>query len=140
MLVPAPRDRSRFATACRRAIRRRRSGAFPDRGNARNPVGVAVPTVSMAQQTERTATKTGPRSADGRRFEVFIREAEPEPLRHVGTVAAPTPDVAHERAGELFGRGPRDVWLCPAEETHRYSDDPLTERHTPTEAAAEGSR
>lgn len=79
----------------------------------------------MVEKTDRTATEAGPRSADGRRFEVFVREEEAEPLRHVGTVAAPTPDVAHEEASKLFAWYARDVWVCPAEETHRYSADTL---------------
>ncbi|WP_418279982.1 Htur_1727 family rSAM-partnered candidate RiPP [Halorubrum sp. DTA98] len=75
----------------------------------------------MVEKTERTGGKSGPRSADGRRFEVFIRDEEPDPLRHVGTIAAPTPDAAHEEASKLFGWYARDVWICPAAETYRYS-------------------
>ena len=81
--------------------------------------------MTMVETTERTAMEGGPRSADGRRFEVFVREAESDPLRHVGTVAAPTPDVAHEEASKLFAWYARDVWICPAEETHRYSASSL---------------
>ena len=87
----------------------------------------------MVEKTDRTAGSGGSRSADGRRFEVFLREAEADPLRHVGTVAAPTPDVAHEEASTLFGRHARDVWVCPAEETHRYSAEPLA-ADSPAEA------
>jgi len=79
----------------------------------------------MVEKTDRTAGSGGPRSADGRRFEVFVREEESDPLRHVGTVAAPTPDVAHEEASKLFAWYARDVWVCPAEETHRYSAESL---------------
>mgnify|MGYP005844931889 CR=1 FL=1 len=79
----------------------------------------------MVEKTDRTATEAGPRSADGRRFEVFVRDEEADPLRHVGTVAAPTPDVAHEEASKLFAWYARDVWVCPAEETHRYSAETL---------------
>lgn len=94
----------------------------------------------MVETTERTATKGGPRSADGRRFEVFVRETESDPLRHVGTVAAPTPDVAHEEASKLFAWYARDVWVCPAEETHRYSASSLVdEEDSEGEAAATDS-
>ena len=79
----------------------------------------------MVEQTNRTDASNGSRAADGRRFEVFVRETEADPLRHVGTVAAPTPDTAHERADEIFGHQVRDVWVCPAEETHRYSAESL---------------
>ena len=70
----------------------------------------------------KTRAPTGPRSADGRRFEVFIRETASEPLRHVGTVAAPTPETAHEEATALFGWTARDIWVCAAESTHRYTN------------------
>ena len=79
----------------------------------------------MVEKTDRTSESSGPRSADGRRFEVFVREAEPDPLRHVGTVAAPTPDAAHQEASKLFAWYARDVWVCPASETHRYSAESL---------------
>ena len=81
----------------------------------------------MVEKTDRTSESSGPRSADGRRFEVFVREAESDPLRHVGTVAAPTPDVAHEEASKLFAWYARDVWVCPASEVHRYSAESLGE-------------
>jgi rSAM-partnered protein len=79
----------------------------------------------MVKQTNRTDAPNGPRAADGRRFEVFVRETEADPLRHVGTVAAPTPDTAHERADAIFGYRVRDVWVCPAEEMRRYSAESL---------------
>lgn len=72
-----------------------------------------------------TRASSEPRSADGRQFEVFLRETATEPLRHVGTVAAPTPETAHEEAAVLFGWAARDIWLCPAESTHRYTTEPL---------------
>ncbi|WP_418286406.1 Htur_1727 family rSAM-partnered candidate RiPP [Halorubrum sp. DTA46] len=88
----------------------------------------------MVEKTDRTAESTGPRSADGRRFEVFVREEESDPLRHVGTVAAPTPDIAHEEASKLFAWYARDVWVCPAEETHRYSAESLADDDRSPEA------
>ncbi|GAA0551240.1 Htur_1727 family rSAM-partnered candidate RiPP [Halorubrum ejinorense] len=79
----------------------------------------------MVEKTSRSEDAAGPRSADGRRFEVFVRDEESDPLRHVGTVAAPTPDAAHEEASKLFGWYARDVWVCPAGEVSRYSAEPL---------------
>ncbi|ELZ45928.1 hypothetical protein C463_05840 [Halorubrum californiense DSM 19288] len=79
----------------------------------------------MVEKTDRSESANGPRSADGRRFEVFVREEESDPLRHVGTVAAPTPDVAHEEASKLFAWYARDVWVCPAAEVSRYSAESL---------------
>ncbi|QAU13880.1 rSAM-partnered protein [Halorubrum sp. BOL3-1] len=79
----------------------------------------------MVEKTGRSESANGPRSADGRRFEVFVREEESDPLRHVGTVAAPTPDVAHEEASKLFAWYARDVWVCPTAEVSRYSAESL---------------
>ncbi len=98
----------------------------------------------MGTQTDRTLEE-GSRSTDGRRFEVFVREAEADPLRHVGTVEAPTPDAAHEEASALFARSARDIWVCPADETHRYVAEPLADGRGDTgdataAAGAEGLR
>ncbi|WP_434521611.1 Htur_1727 family rSAM-partnered candidate RiPP [Halorubrum sp. AS12] len=81
----------------------------------------------MVEKTDRSEDANGPRSADGRRFKVFVREEESDPLRHVGTVAAPTPDVAHEEASKLFAWYARDVWVCPAGEVSRYSAESLAD-------------
>ena len=89
--------------------------------NARNPV--AIPCVEAYMVETRASTES--RSADGRRFEVFVRETAAESLRHVGTVKAPTPEAAHEEAAALFGWTARDIWVCPAESTHRYTTEPL---------------
>ncbi|MFD1569168.1 Htur_1727 family rSAM-partnered candidate RiPP [Halorubrum laminariae] len=80
----------------------------------------------MVEKTDRTP-EDGSRSTDGRRFEIFVREEEADPLRHVGSVAASTPDAAHEEASALFAWFARDVWVCPAEETHRYSAESLAD-------------
>ena len=84
----------------------------------------------MVEKTDRSEDANGARSADGRRFEVFVREEESDPLRHVGTVAAPTPDVAHEEASKLFAWYARDVWVCPAAEVSRYSAESLADGET----------
>ncbi|GAB3412825.1 hypothetical protein GCM10027435_06000 [Haloparvum alkalitolerans] len=79
--------------------------------------------VEKATRTEEAA----PRATTERRWEVFVREAAAEPLEHVGTIAAPDPDTAHEEAGKLFAWYARDVWVCPSDETHRYSTYSLAE-------------
>jgi len=84
----------------------------------------------MVEKTDRTGGSDGMRSADGRRFEVFVREREADPLRHVGTVTAPTPDAAHGEASKLFAWYARDVWVCPADETHRYSAGSLADEES----------
>ena len=88
----------------------------------------------MVEKTDRRENANGPRSADGRRFEVFVREAESDPLRHVGTVAAPTPDAAHEEASKLFAWYARDVWVCPAAEVSRYSAESLADEEPDEES------
>jgi len=92
----------------------------------------------MVEKTDRTGGSDGARSADGRRFEVFVRDEEADPLRHVGTVAAPTPDAAHEKASTLFAWYARDVWVCPTDETHRYSGESLAGDETDTERSGDG--
>jgi len=91
----------------------------------------------MVEKTDRDENANGPRSADGRRFELFVREAESEPLRHVGTVAAPTPDAAHEEASKLFAWYARDVWVCPAAEVSRFSAESLADDDAERDADAE---
>ena len=91
----------------------------------------------MVEKTDRTGGSNGARSADGRRFEVFVREEEADLLRHVGTVAAPTPDAAHEEASKLFAWYARDVWVCPADETHRYSAESLADEETSGEESGD---
>ena len=83
----------------------------------------------MVEKAERTGGESEPRSADGRRFEVFVRDEEADPVRHVGTVAAPTPDAAHEEASKLFAWYARDVWVCPTTEMRRYSAESLAEKN-----------
>ena len=91
----------------------------------------------MVEKTDRRENANGPRSADGRRFEVFVREAESAPLRHVGPVAAPTPDAAHEEASKLFAWYARDVWVCPAAEVSRFSAESLADDDAEGDANAE---
>ena len=85
----------------------------------------------MVEKASRSAVSAGPRSADGCRFEVFVRDDESDPLSHVGTVSAPSPDAAHEEASKLFAWYARDVWVCPTAETHRYTTERLADEHEP---------
>lgn len=62
-----------------------------------------------------------PRGDRGREWEVFCRESTDEPLRHVGSVTAPSAAVAREQATTLFGWRAETVWLCPADETVRLA-------------------
>ncbi|WP_280537429.1 Htur_1727 family rSAM-partnered candidate RiPP [Halopenitus sp. POP-27] len=86
----------------------------------------------MSDNAVETATRSAegsPRSTTDPRWEVFVREDVDDQMTHVGTIAAPTPDVAHEEAGKLFAWYARDVWVTPAAETYRYSTSTLGEAY-----------
>jgi len=67
-----------------------------------------------------------PRGDATREWELFVREAETDPLHHAGSVSAPTAAVAREQAARLFGWTAETLWLCPADETHRFAADGVT--------------
>lgn len=66
-----------------------------------------------------------PRGATSREWEVFVRTAVEEPLTHAGSVSAPSAEIAHEQASQLFGRDAVVLWLCPADETRRVQTEDL---------------
>ncbi|MBX0324645.1 Htur_1727 family rSAM-partnered candidate RiPP [Halomicroarcula sp. F13] len=66
-----------------------------------------------------------PRGATSREWEVFCREASADPLTHVGSVSAPSADIAREQATRLFAHAAEALWLCPADETVRVQDESL---------------
>lgn len=78
-----------------------------------------------------------PRSSTGREWELFVRDTESEPLRHVGSVTASTEETAYDQASELFGRDHADIWICPASAVARYVTDGV-EAPTARSAAANG--
>jgi rSAM-partnered protein len=80
----------------------------------------------MVENAQRSLDET-PRRTQERRWEVFVRESASDPMRRVGTVAAPSAEIAHEEASRLFAWDARDVWLCPADETRRFSTYSLAE-------------
>jgi rSAM-partnered protein len=61
---------------------------------------------------------------DGQEWEVFVRATVAEPVRHAGSVTAPSADIAHEQATTLFDEAV-GVWLCPAAETVRFERQAL---------------
>lgn len=81
----------------------------------------------MAQRS-RTSESPAPRADREREWELFVREEPSTPLKHVGSIRAPTPALAREQAEQLLGWGADDLWLCPADETERYTANPLEER------------
>ncbi|WP_424008534.1 Htur_1727 family rSAM-partnered candidate RiPP [Haloferax denitrificans] len=67
-----------------------------------------------------------PRIDGTRQWEVFYRDAPTEPMRHVGSVTAPSEDLATEQARTLFGGdGDADLWLAPADEFLRLGGNDL---------------
>jgi rSAM-partnered protein len=67
-----------------------------------------------------------PRGATSREWEVFVRDETADPLTHVGSVSAPSVDIAREQAASLFARTAVTLWLCPADKTRRYQTDETT--------------
>jgi rSAM-partnered protein len=61
------------------------------------------------------------RADESREWEVFVREDPEEPLRHAGSVTAPSAEVAHEAAGTLFDRTAETIWCAPTDEVARFT-------------------
>jgi len=76
----------------------------------------------MSERAERVRTDA-PRATTGQEWEVFVREADADPLTHAGSLTAPTREIAREQATQLFGWSATDVWLCPADEVERFGVD-----------------
>ena len=83
----------------------------------------------MTEDVNRTESATEPRSDGVPEWEVFLREAAEEPLRHVGSVTAATVKSAHEHAETLFGESARDLWLCKSDDIARFSTYSLVDRN-----------
>jgi rSAM-partnered protein len=77
--------------------------------------------------TDERTPQTAPRSDEVPEWEVFVREAATDPLRHAGSVSAPSADVAREQAATLLGDDAHTLWLCPAAEVHRFTTRTLGE-------------
>jgi rSAM-partnered protein len=78
--------------------------------------------------SDRRLSRTdAPRSDGEREWEVFVRETTAEPLRHAGSVSAPTAATAREVAEPLFEHAAAALWLCPADEVVRYAERTLGE-------------
>ncbi|WP_415381297.1 Htur_1727 family rSAM-partnered candidate RiPP [Halosimplex sp. TS25] len=69
------------------------------------------------------ASVDAPRGDVTREWELFVCEEPGESLRHAGSVSAPSADVAREQAAQLFGWTAEALWLCPADETRRFTAD-----------------
>lgn len=86
----------------------------------------------MVERPDRERVDDGDRAPRGREWEVFVREDAAEPLRHAGSVRAPTPEAAHGVASRLFGWYASDLWICPSAAVARYTSHDLAEDRTPT--------
>lgn len=84
-----------------------------------------------------TTQTAAPRRGPTPEWEVFVREASDEPLKHVGSVSAPTATVAHEQAAALFEWAATDIWLCRADEVTRYSERTLDPSAAESESEAD---
>ncbi|RLM53225.1 rSAM-partnered protein [Halobellus sp. Atlit-31R] len=88
----------------------------------------------MANSTETRLTE--PRSDTTPEWEVFLRSEESDPLRHVGSVSAPSEDVAHEQATSMFGFAAQTLWLCRADDVARFTERDLGAADDSSKAAA----
>ncbi len=75
----------------------------------------------MVEKEHRTPIESADRGNPTPQWEVFVRQEETDPMRHVGSVAAASGTEAHEHASRLFGWYAVDIWCCPADEVQRYS-------------------
>lgn len=91
----------------------------------------------MVEKPDRYRVGEYPRDAVEDEWEIFIREDEANPLRHVGSVSAPSADVAYEQATKLFAWYASDVWVCPASALHRYSTHSLDDAAELVELSSE---
>jgi rSAM-partnered protein len=79
-----------------------------------------------------------PRGDETPEWEVFLRDDPSEPLRHAGSVSAPTASVAYDHASSLFGWAADTLWLCPAAEVARFTDRDLGVETDRDDGAAAG--
>jgi rSAM-partnered protein len=54
-------------------------------------------------------------------WELFVRDTPAAPIRHIGSVTAPTAETAHDRAGRLVPEASA-IWCCPAEHVARFGE------------------
>ena len=73
---------------------------------------------------------TEPRGDTTPEWEVFLRADQSESMRHVGSVSAPSADVAREQASSLFGWTAHTLWICPAEDVARFTERDLGDGRT----------
>ena len=77
----------------------------------------------MTDSDQRTPVSQ-PRADDSPEWEVFLRESSAAPLRHAGSVTAPSSEVAHEQASTLFPDA-STLWLARSDHVARFSERDL---------------
>jgi rSAM-partnered protein len=82
---------------------------------------------------------TEPRSDTTPEWEVFLRADRSDPLRHVGSVSAPSAAVARKQADSLFGWTAHTLWICRTEDVVRFTDRDLSEERASDGSAGEES-
>ncbi|MFB6281681.1 MAG: Htur_1727 family rSAM-partnered candidate RiPP [Haloferacaceae archaeon] len=85
----------------------------------------------MDERTPRSPVGDHPRGGEAREWEVLVREEASAPMRHAGSVTAPTAAAARDRAARLFAPTASDLWLCPADEVRRFSTRALDDGPRP---------
>ena len=70
---------------------------------------------------------TEPRGDTTPEWEVFLRADRSESLRHVGSVSAPSAEIAREQATDLFGWTAHTLWVCRAQDVARFTERELGE-------------
>ncbi|GAA0204513.1 Htur_1727 family rSAM-partnered candidate RiPP [Halobaculum roseum] len=92
----------------------------------------------MADTDRRTRVEAA-RADDAPEWEVFGRESPADPLRHAGSVTAPSPDVAHEQANTLFPDA-STLWLIRSDRIERFAERDLgAEYEGDAEVEADGA-
>ncbi len=86
----------------------------------------------MVEKAQRSRLDTDPRDDE---WEVFARDDDSSPARHIGSVTAPDADAAHEQATQLFAWYADEVWVCPATELRRYSTEASPQETTQADPA-----
>ncbi|MFC6784613.1 Htur_1727 family rSAM-partnered candidate RiPP [Halobaculum halobium] len=85
--------------------------------------------------TARRVRVDEPRADDSTEWEVFLRGSAADPLRHAGSVTAPSSDVAHEQASTLFPDA-STLWLMRSDSVARFTERDLGVEYDGDAAAA----
>jgi rSAM-partnered protein len=85
----------------------------------------------MVGKPERYRVGEHSRNAVEHEWEIFTREDESDSLTHIGSISAPSADVAYQQATKLFAWYASDIWVCPARAVYRYTTHELDDQAEP---------